>query len=40
MQRRSFLVAAGAALAATGTARAQSTFPDQPIRWVVPYPAG
>jgi len=37
MQRRSFLVA-GAALAATGV-HAQS-YPDQPVRWVVPYPAG
>ena len=37
MQRRSFL-AAGAALAATGV-HAQ-TYPDQPVRWVVPYPAG
>jgi tripartite-type tricarboxylate transporter receptor subunit TctC len=37
MQRRSFLVA-GAALAAAGV-QAQ-TYPDQPVRWVVPYPAG
>ncbi|MBC7470838.1 MAG: tripartite tricarboxylate transporter substrate binding protein [Ramlibacter sp.] len=37
MQRRSFLVT-GAALAATGV-QAQ-TYPDQPLRWVVPYPAG
>ena len=37
MQRRSFLLA-GAVLASAG-ARAQ-TYPDQPVRWVVPYPAG
>ena len=37
MQRRSFLVA-GAALAAAGV-QAQ-TYPDQSVRWVVPYPAG
>lgn len=37
MQRRSFL-AAGAALAAAGV-HAQ-TSPDQPVRWIVPYPAG
>jgi tripartite-type tricarboxylate transporter receptor subunit TctC len=38
MQRRSFL-AAGAALAASGL-HAQPGWPEQPIRWVVPYPAG
>ncbi|MFC5497057.1 Bug family tripartite tricarboxylate transporter substrate binding protein [Caenimonas terrae] len=37
MQRRHFLLA-GAALAAAG-AHAQS-YPEQPIRWIVPYPAG
>ena len=37
MQRRSFL-AAGAALAATGVLA--QTYPDQPVRWIVPYPAG
>lgn len=37
MQRRSFL-AAGAAVAAAGV-RAQ-TGADQPVRWIVPYPAG
>ena len=37
MQRRIFL-AAGAVLAAPGV-RAQS-YPDQPVRWIVPYPAG
>ena len=42
MQRRNFL-AATAALAATSQvlqARAQAAYPAQPIRWVVPYPAG
>ena len=39
MQRRTFVAAAGAALTAS-LARAQSGWPDQPIRWVVPYPAG
>ena len=38
MQRRSFLAATGLTLAATG-ARAQS-YPDQAVRWIVPYPAG
>ena len=38
MQRRSFLAATGLILAATG-ARAQS-YPDQAVRWIVPYPAG
>jgi tripartite-type tricarboxylate transporter receptor subunit TctC len=38
MQRRSFLAATGATLAAFGV-RAQA-FPDQPVRWIVPYPAG
>jgi tripartite-type tricarboxylate transporter receptor subunit TctC len=37
MQRRSFIVA-GAALAAAGV-QAQG-YPEQPVRWVVPYPAG
>ncbi len=42
MQRRtllSALAAAGATSAAPWVA-AQSTWPDQPLRWVVPYPAG
>jgi len=45
MQRRT-LLSALPALAATGAAlpapwaRAQATWPDQPLRWVVPYPAG
>ncbi|MDB5945426.1 MAG: hypothetical protein JWQ33_452 [Ramlibacter sp.] len=38
MQRRSFLAATGASLAAFGV-RAQ-TYPEQPVRWVVPYPPG
>jgi tripartite-type tricarboxylate transporter receptor subunit TctC len=37
MQRRCFIVA-GAALAAAGV-QAQG-YPEQPVRWVVPYPAG
>src|SRR3954470_9702406 len=39
MQRRQFVTAA-AALAAASQVRAQATYPSQPIRWVVPYPAG
>jgi len=41
MQRRHLLktTAGAAALAATSWARAQD-YPSQPIRWVVPYPAG
>ena len=38
MQRRSFLAATGSILAVSG-ARAQ-TYPDQAVRWIVPYPAG
>ncbi|RYY85279.1 MAG: tripartite tricarboxylate transporter substrate binding protein, partial [Comamonadaceae bacterium] len=42
MQRRSLLasLAALAGTAASPFAFAQSGYPDQPIRWVVPYPAG
>jgi tripartite-type tricarboxylate transporter receptor subunit TctC len=42
MDRRTVLttLAAGAAVAAAPFARAQSAYPDQPIKWVVPYPAG
>ncbi len=42
MQRRHLLatLASGAALAASPFARAQSAYPEQLIRWVVPYPAG
>src|SRR6478735_11949642 len=42
MQRRNF-IAATAALAAASQVpqvRAQAAYPSQPIRWVVPYPAG
>jgi tripartite-type tricarboxylate transporter receptor subunit TctC len=39
MQRREFIMAT-AALAAVSQARAQAAYPNQPIRWVVPYPAG
>ncbi|MGZ5271752.1 MAG: Bug family tripartite tricarboxylate transporter substrate binding protein, partial [Ramlibacter sp.] len=39
MQRRQF-IASAAALAAASQARAQAAYPTQPIRWVVPYPAG
>jgi tripartite-type tricarboxylate transporter receptor subunit TctC len=40
--RRSFLtaLAASAAAVATGTARAQSTFPNKPVRLIVPVPPG
>ncbi|MDD2176563.1 tripartite tricarboxylate transporter substrate binding protein [Acidovorax sp. D2M1] len=42
MQRRTLLSALAAAGAASAApwATAQSTWPDQPLRWVVPYPAG
>lgn len=42
MHRRTLLghAAALAALAAHPFARAQADYPNQPIRWVVPYPAG
>lgn len=41
MSRRHFLLsAAGIALAAGLPARAQAQYPDQVIKWVVPYPAG
>ena len=39
MQRRDF-IAAAAALAAASQVRAQGAYPTQPIRWIVPYPAG
>jgi tripartite-type tricarboxylate transporter receptor subunit TctC len=39
MQRRHFLAASAAAIATPLSALAQS-WPEQPIRWVVPYPAG
>ncbi|MBS0303716.1 MAG: tripartite tricarboxylate transporter substrate binding protein, partial [Proteobacteria bacterium] len=39
MQRRHFISLAPAAFAAPW-ARAQSGWPTQQIRWVVPYPAG
>ncbi|WP_306553733.1 tripartite tricarboxylate transporter substrate binding protein [Acidovorax sp.] len=42
MQRRTLLSALAAAGATTAApwATAQSTWPDQPLRWIVPYPAG
>lgn len=39
MQRRHFLAATAAAIATPMSALAQA-WPEQPIRWVVPYPAG
>jgi tripartite-type tricarboxylate transporter receptor subunit TctC len=39
MQRRHFLAASAAAFASPLSAFAQS-WPDQPIRWIVPYPPG
>jgi tripartite-type tricarboxylate transporter receptor subunit TctC len=39
MQRRQ-LIAAAALLGAGGATLAQGTYPDQIIKWVVPYPAG
>ena len=42
MQRRTLLsaLAAAGATSAAPWAAAQSAWPDQPLRWVVPYPAG
>ena len=42
MQRRHLLatLASGAALAASPFARAENPYPEQLVRWVVPYPAG
>jgi tripartite-type tricarboxylate transporter receptor subunit TctC len=45
MQRRHFVAAAAATATAGGLTSLQalaqaSTYPDQPIKWVVPYPAG
>ena len=39
MERRTFLAACAATAAAPWT-RADTGYPSQPIRWVVPYPAG
>ena len=43
MQRRTLLTSIAALATTAGTfnlARAQTAYPNQPIRWVVPYPAG
>jgi tripartite-type tricarboxylate transporter receptor subunit TctC len=42
MNRRNFIGSAGAlgAAAAFPFAQAQGQYPDQPVRWIVPYPAG
>lgn len=40
MKRFLQLLAAGLALAAASQAPAQSAYPSQPLRWIVPYPAG
>ena len=41
MDRRNFLTTLAASTAwATPMAFAQSAYPDQPIKWIVPYPAG
>ncbi|HZY17788.1 MAG TPA: tripartite tricarboxylate transporter substrate binding protein [Ramlibacter sp.] len=41
MNRRHFLSTVAAAAAVTSPwARAQGQYPDQPVKWVVPYPAG
>lgn len=40
MKRFLKLLAAGVALAAATHAPAQSTYPNQPVRWIVPYVAG
>ena len=39
MSRR-LLLAAALALSLVGTAQAQGTWPDKPLRFVVPFPAG
>ncbi|MBI2771721.1 MAG: tripartite tricarboxylate transporter substrate binding protein [Burkholderiales bacterium] len=43
MQRRQFIAAGGATLAASlapSLSHAQAAWPEQPLKWVVPYPAG
>jgi tripartite-type tricarboxylate transporter receptor subunit TctC len=40
MKRFLQLLAAGLALALGGHAPAQTAYPSQPVRWIVPYVAG
>ena len=40
MKKRQFIAALGVALLGTGVTQAQTAFPAQPVKWVVPYAPG
>jgi len=40
MQLTSFVTALASLVLATGAAHAQTNFPERPVRWIVPFPAG
>jgi len=40
MQLTSFVTALASLVLATGAAHAQTNFPQRPVRWIVPFPAG
>jgi len=40
MQLTSFVTALASLMLATGAAHAQTNFPQRPVRWIVPFPAG
>jgi tripartite-type tricarboxylate transporter receptor subunit TctC len=40
MQLTSFVTALASLVLATGAAHAQANFPQRPVRWIVPFPAG